>query len=280
MYELLARPGRPGRLACTQRMLLIGACLLAEGSLVRLAAGATLQQLFNGGSIDVGNSHFSDWELISLNSTAAVTPDLSQFAVVPLANDPSNPGLQFDANGQLSISGVNAIDLAFKFRVDALAGGKALTNHALELTGISFDSNGGLANISDEVTDSSGADLGPTLVIADKESNFTQSLDAADFASQSRVFVVTNIFISGLSAADAINLASFTQSFAQTGPSISPITADFDEDGDVDAADLAVWRGAFAVPATGAVPEPAAVVIAGMGLAALASRRQRSSQSG
>lgn len=236
-----------GSLFYANRVLLIGAYLLSEGTFVRFAAGATLEQLFSGGVINVGNSQFSEWELISLDSTAAVNPDLSQIVVVPLVNDPSNPGLQFAANGQLSISGVNSIDLAFKFRVTTLAGGKAFTNHALALSGIDFGSNGGLANISVEVTASSGADLGSTLVIADKGSEFIQSLDSSDFAPQPEVFLVTNVFISGLSDADAINLASFTQTFSQTGPAVTPFTADFDEDGDVDAADLAKWKLGFGV---------------------------------
>jgi hypothetical protein len=255
MNGLLTRPRWSRPLACAKRMLLIGACLLAEGMFVRFAAGATLQQLFNGDSINVGNSQFSDWELISLDATAVVTPDLSQIAVVPLVNDPSNPGLQFAANGQLSILGLNSIDFAFKFRVRALAGGKAFTNHELALTGISFGSNGGLANISDDASDSSGADLGPTLVIADKASNFTQSLDTLGFAPQSEMFVVTNVFISGLSGTDAINLASFTQRFSQTGPAVTPFTADFDNDGDVDGADLTTWKAGFGTTGTATIDQ-------------------------
>jgi hypothetical protein len=133
------------------RILVIGAFLLASGTYDRFAAGTTLQELFNGGSIVAGDSQFSDFEMISLDSTAAVTPDLSQIDVVPLVSDLSNPGLQFSANGQLQISGVEAIDLVFKFRVDALAGINTFTNHALTLDGIRFGGTGGLASITDEV---------------------------------------------------------------------------------------------------------------------------------
>jgi Dockerin type I domain len=223
-------------LVCSLRTLLVGACLLIPATFDRLAAGATLEELFRGESIIVGNSQFSDWELISLDSTAAVSPDLSQIAVVPLADDASNPGLQFVPNGQLSISGINSIDFLFKFHVHALTGSEAITNHALALTGISFDGNGGLANISADAMDDLGADLGPTLVIADKESKFTQSFDASGFAPQLGVFVVTEVFINGLSAADAINLASFSQSFSQTGPVV--LAGDVNLDGLVDIFDI------------------------------------------
>lgn len=53
---------------------------------------------------------------------------------------------------------------------------------------------------------------------------------------------------------------------------------DGDRDGDVDAADLAAWRGAFIAAASSTAPEPAGLVVAIMGLSALASRRRASSQ--
>jgi hypothetical protein len=233
-------------LTCGQRLLLLGACVLVV-ILDRTAAGTTLQQLFDGGSIDVGNSQLSDWELISLDSTEAVNPDLSKIAIAPLASDLSNPGLQIDPNNQLSISGVNSIDMVFQFRVHALASGNAFTNHSLALPGIRFSGSGGLAFVSDEVTNSARDDLGPALVIADEESRFTQALDTLEFAPQSSVVVVTDVFIRGLSSADEISLTSFTQSFSQSGPAILP--GDYNQDGVVDTGDYVVWRDHLGDPA-------------------------------
>ena len=193
-------------IACRSYMLIIGTFLLGAGSPDRFAAGATLSQLFGGNVLNVGDSQFSDWELISSDSTAAATPDLSQIVVNPLADDLSNPGLQFVANNQISVTGVSSIDLTFKFRVHALVGGNTFTNGALEMSGIRFGGSGGLAFVTDEVISSSGDDLAQPLVIADHQSNFSQTLSTADFAPQSSVFVIANIFISGLSATDAIDL--------------------------------------------------------------------------
>ena len=225
-----------GLLACSHRLVLIRACLLAQTAFARFAVSATLEQLFGGSVITVGKSQFSNWQMISLDATSAAIPNLSQIVVTPLVNDPANPGLQFAANGQLSITGFNAIDLVFTFRVDALPGGKTFTIHALSLTGITFGTNSGLANISDDVTDRFGADLGSTVVISDKTSNFTQSLSSTSFASHSEVAVVSNVFIHGLSAVDAINLTSFTQTFSQTGPAL--LRGDFSGNGVVDTADI------------------------------------------
>src|SRR5262245_43340152 len=121
-----------------QRMLVVAACLSAVESFHRYADGATLQQLFNGGFVIAGNSQFTDWKLISLDSTAAVQPDLSRIQVSPLANDNTNPGLQLAGNGQLAITGANSIDLVFQYRVVPRSGGNTFLNHSLRLTSVNF----------------------------------------------------------------------------------------------------------------------------------------------
>jgi hypothetical protein len=242
MYMLRVRKFRNGSFACARRLLLIAVCLLAHGPFNQSADGATLAELLNGASINLGNSRFSNWQLISLSSTATESPDLSQIMVTPLVNDPSNPGLQFLANGQLAASGINSIDFVFKFRIDAMPGGKTITSHALALTDITLGSTGGLAEITDEISGSSGNSLDPAIVFSHMGSIFTQP---SNFAQQSTVFVTTNVLLNGLSATDAVNLEVFTQRFSQTGPAF--LAADFDEDGNVDGGDLAKWKLGFGV---------------------------------
>jgi hypothetical protein len=243
MVHVLDRHCRFGLSVGAQRMLLVGMCLLAEGRFDRFVAGATLQQLINGEFILAGDSKFSDWELLALDSTAAVTPDLSQIQVEPLVSDFSTPGLRFGGNGQLTVSGINSIEIVFRYRVFPLPGGNTYLNHALALTSINFGGNGGLAFVSDELIDPSGAGLDPTLVVADRESNFIQSTDTSTFAPKAGLSVITSVFITGLSTADAIDFASFTQTFSQTGPP-DPL-GDYNRDGFVDAADYIVWRDAL-----------------------------------
>ena len=56
-------------------MSLINAFLVLLGTLHQPARCATLEELFDGGSLTVGYSRFSDWELISLDSTGAAPPE-------------------------------------------------------------------------------------------------------------------------------------------------------------------------------------------------------------
>jgi hypothetical protein len=237
MYMASLRTFLDGLFTCARPVLLIGAYLLAQGLFNQSAAGATLAALLNGASIDVGNSRFVDWELISLGSTATANPDLSQILVTPLVNDLSNPGVQFLANGQLEVAGINSIDLEFKFRLDAAPGGKTFTNHALTLTDIPLGTPGGLAEITDEISGSSGDGLDPAIVFSHMGAIFALP---SNFTPQSTLFVTTNVFLNGSSAADALNVDEFTLRFSQSGPAFLP--ADFDEDDIVDGADLAIWK--------------------------------------
>ncbi len=181
------------------------------------AEAATLQQLLGGGSLNVLNSRFTDWQLVSLDATSGANVDLSMVNVDPLVADSLNPGVQFTAASQLSIAGINALDIVLKYRVQAINGGNSFTGHTLSMTGVTSGNGGGIATISDEVRSHFGADLGPDVVIADFESDVSTFVATSSFAAQSGVLLTTNVFLTGISAPDTLNLTSFTQRFAQTG---------------------------------------------------------------
>ncbi len=71
---------------------------------------------------------------------------------------------------------------------------------------------------------------------------------------------------------DAFDLGLWQTQFGMTGDELS---ADFDTDGDVDAFDLGIWQINFGTGLNAAVPEPAAVVLFGLGASVLATRRRR-----
>lgn len=209
------------------------------------AFGVALTDLLGGGSIEIGSSRFSNWQLVTIDSTGA-TPNLSQVTVTALTNDLNNPGLQFAGNGQLAIAGVNSIDLVLSYRVTRLPGGKTYTGHTLAMTGVTFGGPGGISFISDSLANGAGQ-LAPAVAVADNEAKVFQFNSTANFTLQPSLAVTTNIFISGLAPADTIDLATFTQRFAQIGPLGVP--GDYNQNGSIDAADYTVWRDHVGAPA-------------------------------
>jgi hypothetical protein len=268
---------------------------LCLGNLYVPVQAATLAELFNGSSLTVGNTRFSNWELIALDATATQAPLLSQITVTPLTNDLTHPGLSYAANGQLATLGINAIDFIFRYRVQALTGSKAYVDQSLELTNGAVGAAGGLAYLSQELADQLGGDLGATLVMQDGQSDFFQFFDDANFAHRFSVNVSTNIFLTGMSATDTVTVSTFNQRFAQTGPQST--AGDFDFDGDVDghdfmiwqrggsplpksATDLAAWQANYGTVAAAtanlsAIPEPSTECTAMAGLVTILLRRMR-----
>jgi hypothetical protein len=258
----------------------------------RIASSATLQDLFNGGTIDAGNARFSDWQLASLDVTAPPNPNLALINVTPLVDMPASPGLQFAMGGQLSIAGLNALDLVFSYRVSAIGGGNSFTGHALSVTGLTFGGAGGAAYVSQDATDLGGGNLGPAVAIADHEIDFFQLTANAAHAPHLGVMVHMNIFLNGLATEDTINLSAFTQRFTQTGP--TTVAGDFTLDQRVDGADFLLWQrggspsslssqdlsawrlqygdSAAAAAVASAIPEPAAAVLTVFGAYALLFR--------
>jgi hypothetical protein len=204
------------------------------------ARGAALTDLLNGGYLVANNCRFDQWQLVSLDDTLAPSPNLALVTVLPLVNDASHPGVQLVAGGELAAAGVNSLDLVFKFRVQALAGASSFTGQSLSLSGVTFGGNGGVAYVSQETTDTAGGDLGSAVVNADNEADVFQFSDDATFAPRLTLDVTVNVFLSGLAGGDSINLGTFTQQFAQTGP--TAIAGDFNQDQRVDGADFLVWQ--------------------------------------
>ncbi|MBX3426342.1 MAG: hypothetical protein KF688_11735 [Pirellulales bacterium] len=215
---------------------LLAACL----ALRTPAEGATLAQLFAGNTITAGNARFSHWELLELDSTTGVNPLLSQIFVTPISSDLDQPGLNYSTNGHLAALGVNAVDMQLRFRVSTLPGGKAFVGQSLALAGITMGGPSGLAFVSQENASLSGVDLGSTLIMADNETDFLQNADLETFAPQLALSVTMNVFLTGLSATDTVNLTSFFQLFSQTGP--PNLLGDFDLDGDADGRDFLIWQ--------------------------------------
>lgn len=279
------------RLICKLLLTLVS-CM---GFLPAVGQAVSLADLFGGATITVGSTQFTNWEIVSLDSTAAQLSQFSQIVVNPMIADVTRPGISYTTNGQLTATGLNAIDFTFRYRVQALYGGKSYVNQSLALNGVTFGSTSEIALVSQEVADLSATNLGATLVMVDNGTDFLQASDEEAHPFRFKTTVTTNIFLTGLGTADSVSLNGFIQQFTQTGP--QSLLGDFDVDGDVDGRDFLIWqRGGSPVPksatdlaawrtnygkevpltaATTAIPEPASGFILLMGLAAALLKRSR-----
>lgn len=220
-------------------VLRVGAWLAVLSFVSRPACAVPLTDLLAGSSISVGDCWFTDWELVSVAATGA-SPNLSLVSVSPLANDLGNPGIQFSGNNQLSVAGINSLDLVVKYRVQVLPAGNTFAGHSLTISNLTFGSGGGIGFVSNGLTTGPGVHLDSAVAIGNPGGGVFQLADGVSFASTSGVFVTTNIFLQGLALGDTINLSTFNQRFLQVGPPV--LEGDYNENGVVDAADYTVWR--------------------------------------
>lgn len=269
---------------------IVAIAIVAVSLATATSRAESLQSLFGGSFLTVGNCRFDNWQLLSGSNSTGAAFDYSQMSMNVLANDLANPGLQFASGGQLAVAGVHAIDLSFRFQVHAIGASNSFAAHALSMTGVAFTGPGGIAYISQEVASINGADLGPAVTLADNVADVFEFTDAQTIAPHLNLNVTVNIFATGLETTDSINLTAFTQRFAQTGP--TTLAGDFNNDKTVDGADflrwqrgqsptplsqadLNVWRNNFgqsllSLPTVSSIPEPSTLALLSLG--AIAAR--------
>lgn len=228
--------------------------LLLLGGPATSGRAATLSSLLAGGVLDVANSRFSQWQVVQIDTTSTAV-DFAQIQVNPLATNPAAPAIQILPGTQLRATGINAIDLVLRFRVDALAGTNTFTSQTLELTSLAFGGTGEIVYVSSEMSDGVAADLGSTVVYSDNVSDVLQLVDTENFAAKSQVVVTTNVFVTGTNSGDQATIGGFIQRLSQNG---APGQAgDFNQNGVVDAADYTVWRNKVGA-AAGTLPNDTA----------------------
>jgi hypothetical protein len=174
----------------------------------------TLDELVNGGSIVIDDKLFDSW---FVTDSSSLSIDIGGIDVLALDDQPLNPGVQFNANGNLSTVGSTLIDLVLAFSVATLDGSARIKDNSLEIREFSFGNNvGGFISIFEDIFDPSGTLLGEKSVTAD---NFPPPIldlfDSAEFAPQSLVSVVKLISLSGDGPDDIVSLDAFVQRFSQ-----------------------------------------------------------------
>lgn len=177
----------------------------------------TLLELTAGGRIAVGDKLFSNW---FADDASTLQVNLSGIVVLPLDDQPQNPGLRFSASGNLRTLGLNQIDLDFGFSVAALTGARGVSGGSLALDQFAFGANnaGGVIEINEAILAANQALLAEMIVLADNRPPSSPTLlplEVAAFAPQQRIVVENNILITGDARTDTSSLLVFTQRFAQ-----------------------------------------------------------------
>ena len=103
-----------------------------------LNPNCSLQELFDGASIIIDGSLFSQWELLSLDITGQ-EPDFNLIEVIPLNNRPNYPKLRYEFNNQLIVIAPDLTELQFGFSLETLDNIASIDANSLELTDFNFE---------------------------------------------------------------------------------------------------------------------------------------------
>lgn len=209
-----------------------------------VAQAIPMSDLFEGADLTVGDKLFNNWGLEY--SEADTEIDFGEIEVTGLDADPLNIGLQFDANGQLSVFGPDSfLDVSFVFDVTVLNPDYRINGSSLEITETDFAGEGGIIEIIETVSDSGGSEIDVMDAYVDNLEGDEMLMDSLAFGSQASVSVIKDILLfTDEFDDDSAELVSFEQHFSQTKQ-------------DVD------------------VPEPSTLFLMGMGLAAIGVVRRR-----
>lgn len=181
------------------------------------AQAAAMLDLFDGATITVGDKLFDDWTLFGQTDPFFGSPiDLSEIKVTGINDDPLNPGILFTANNQLTVTGIDFLDLNFGFSVTVLNPQFKIKDNSLEIAEFSIIGDGGLILIEEEIFDENGNSISFKDAFVDNLFLDEKLFDSAEFGPLDKIFVEKNILIAGDFDGDIIEFISFEQHFSQT----------------------------------------------------------------
>jgi hypothetical protein len=191
-------------------------------------SSCTLQELVDGGTIQVSDKLFTDWDVIDASRSFPFLPiplNLNNIEVIGRFQDTDAPGLEFRSlNNELSIPPGQNLVLNFDFLVTSL--GEPMVDNELEL--VDFEAQGDITGAPPSIitiqenvgTTKGGDDLAQKSVSATVFGGLNpprpeiKAFDRATFPPQQSVWVRKNISLSSGPEGSA-SLNQFTQRFSQ-----------------------------------------------------------------
>ena len=93
-----------------KRIFIIIFLLLLMVGIGKRADAIPLVDLLDGQTLQVEDKLFSDWTLISAGgSHDEFDPDINLIEVLPLSDQPMNPGLRYVMNGAIAVDGIEGL---------------------------------------------------------------------------------------------------------------------------------------------------------------------------
>jgi hypothetical protein len=157
---------------------------------------ASLQDLFAGDSITVGDKVFDDWSLLGQTDPVTGSIDLSLIDVTGINSDPLNPGLLFTANNQLSVNGTDFLDLNFGFSVTVLDPQFSIKDFSLGI--LDFDADVGLILIEEQIFDENFNSISFKDAFVDNLLNTKKLSNSDEFSPLDKIFVEKIFWLPGL----------------------------------------------------------------------------------
>lgn len=183
----------------------------------------SLQELFDGGSIIINETSFSQWQLLSIDTTAQ-TPDFSEINVIPLDTNSDYVTLRYEFNDQLSFTAPDFLDLQFGYDLMTLNDSSTIQNSSLDLADFSFVPNsGGAIDVVGELFDADGITIGGQSVFFDNFFNDNELSDSIQIQPQSQITSETLIFITTDTDDDLVILNHLEQGFFVEQAPVEPL---------------------------------------------------------
>jgi len=205
---------------------------LGAVALVAVAAGSaqaiSLTALLGGGSIQVNDKLFDDWQVLFEDTSdfhAVNTDNIDVTGLPSMGLDPG-PGLQFDIlNGEFTVTGDDLfayVDFQFGFHVSVL-------DPLYKIKDASLSQGAGLSYLEDGFNDNGSyilESVGTAAGLADLGLMSTEfsllddvitsvASDSVNFDPQSELWVTKNIFVWATDSTDSAALDFFEQRFSQ-----------------------------------------------------------------
>jgi hypothetical protein len=193
--------------------------------------GCSLRELFNGGTITIGDKLFGTWTAFETtylfeNSTDPKLSRAANIRVTPDDSDPLNPGLRFSTNTSdtLSVTGSNVRrTFEFGYTVQTIDGSPRIKDNTLSLGLPSFSGDGGVVGLIEracsggfEFFDECGTQVAFKSVVADNVEDVFILLDDETFSPRSQLFVSTFYSLFNSNEGESTALLTWQQYYSQT----------------------------------------------------------------